>query len=466
MVTVKRPRRVFSFTDHAKQQPKAPPPGDRLDAQFMDLSDAIRSTQDALAEIRRDDGQLNNNSVTEHHLATDLRQKIIGDVQAQLAPVALQISGTAATARDAERNAQLYAEDAEKAVATAQLLVNGLAALRELITAKSDTTAATQDVVAMLNTEAENWANYSKANADNAIKAKDEALAWAEYLAGPVVNSGEAPAYIAGSPFPNGLYYQPVQGGVAGLWSAKWWALQAYNLVGAAGQFFLGPWPAGPLPGEQNPETGQVAPDPIPPGSIYYDLSSGSIMVWDGDSWEQSIALVASYQASFVYQATAGQTSFSGADLNGQTPTVGDFPSEVHVNGVRLVPTLDYTVDVGTNTLHIGTPLTLNSMVQWDLLVAPLSVPPPPPAATIKAWKIAQLVPDGTTQNFPLNYNNGTATVPANVGSSPELLVTLDGTPQEPGVDFSASGSALHLVTAPLADAHLWAVWYQPEAAP
>jgi hypothetical protein len=458
MVTVKRPRRVFSFTDHAKQQPKAPPPGDRLDAQFMELADAIRTTQDALAEIRRDDGALRNQSVTEHHLVDGLRQKIVGDVQQQLAPIALSISGTAATARDAERNAQLYAKDAEAAVAVAHQLVSGLAALRELVQSKSDTSFATQQVVDMLATESENWANYSKANADNAIKAKDEALAWAEYLAGPVVNSAEAPAYIQGSPFPNGLYYQPVEGGVAGLWSAKWWALQAYNLVGAAGQFFLGPWPSGPLPGEQNPSTGQVVPDPIPPGSIYYDESSGQIMVWNGSAWVQSIALVSSFQNSFVYQAAASQQTFSGADLNGQTPDVGNYPSNVFVNGVRLVPQLDYTIDVGTDTLHIAVPLTAGSAVQWDLLI-----PPGAPTAHVKAWKIEPLLPDGSTQNFPLKYTNASSViVDAAVGASPELMVTLDGTPQEPGSDFSANGSALHLVNAPGADADLWAVWYQP----
>lgn len=428
----------------------------------MELVDAITTTQAALAEIRRDDGALKNNSITEHHLATDLRAKIVGDVQGQLAPIALSISGTAAQARDAERNAQLFAKDAEAALDVARQLTSGMAALRELVTSRADTSYATQQVVDMLTTEAENWANHSKAQADNAIAAKDEALAWAEYLAGPVVDSGKAPAYIAGSKFPNGLYYQPVEGGVAGLWSAKWWALQAYGLVGAAGQFFLGPWPSGPLPGEQNPDTGQVVPDPIPPGSIYYDLASGQIMVWDGTQWKTSMALVASFQASYVYQATAGQTAFVGPDINGQTPAVGDYPSEVHVNGVRLIPALDYSIDVGTSTLTIGTPLTLGSMVQWDLLV-----PPAASAAVVKAWKIAQLTPDGTTQNFPLQYVDATSTtVDANVGSSPELLVTLDGTPQEPGVDFSASGSALHMISAPLADANLWAVWYQPEAAP
>jgi len=463
MVTVKRPQRLFSFTDYQKTRPKEPPPGDRLDAMFMELASAIESTQQALAEIRRDDGKLQSETVTERHLVPGLIDNLIDDLKAKIAPTALATAGNAANAQNAERMAALYAADAERAVAVATQLVNGMTALRELITSKSGANDAASQVADMFATEAESWANLAHGMADNAIKAKDEALAWAEYLAGPVVNAAQAPAYIAGSPFPNGLYYQPIEGGVAGLFSAKWWALQAYNLVGAAGQFFLGPWPGPPLPGEQNPSTGQVAPNPIPPGSIYYDVTSGQVMVWNGTAWKTSVAPVSAVpQAQHVYVATANQQNFSGPDSNGQTPDVGDYPSDVYINGVRLVPTLDYTIDAGTDTLHINAPVTLNSIVQWDLLGAP-----PAAFAALRAWKIAALTPDGTTQDFPLKYvDASSATVDANVGSSAELLVSLDGALQEPGIDFTASGSAMHLAAVPPADGDLWAVWYQPEVTP
>jgi hypothetical protein len=458
MVTVKRPQRLFSFSDHSQMRPKEPPPGDRLDAQFHELIEAINTTQNALSEIRRDDGKLKNRTVTEDHLVPGLLSSIKTNLTSELAPFALSVAGASANAREAERKTALYAQDAERAVQVATTLVNGMAALRQLIQNKSDVNAKAADIADMFATESENWANYSRAQADNAIKAKDEAVAWAEYLAGPVVDPGAAPAYIAGSPIGSGLYYQPVEGGLAGLWSAKWWALQAYSLVGAAGQFFLGPWPAGPLPGEQNPQTGQVTPNPIPPGSIYYDTTSGQIMVWNGIAWKQATALQSTVSISYVYQAAASQQNFSGPDLNGQTPDVGNYPSNVFINGVRLVPTLDYTIDVGTDTLHINAPVTLNSMVQWDLLV-----PPAAASAMVKAWKIVPLAPDGAIQNFPLKYvNAASATVDANVGSSPELIVVLDGVMQEPGSDFSAAGSALHMIVAPGADADFWAVWYQP----
>jgi hypothetical protein len=113
-------------------------------------------------------------------------------------------------------------------------------------------TAAAFDAEA---TTAENWGTYSKAQADNAIAAKNEALQWAEYLAGPVVTSAAAPRILP-APFPHGLYYQPVQGpgGVAGLWSG------GGGLCGAArGRVGVSlPGRLRPSPGarETNPATG------------------------------------------------------------------------------------------------------------------------------------------------------------------------------------------------------------------
>ena len=457
MVTVRRPQRIFSFSDHSQMRPKEPPPGDRLDAQFHELIEAISTTQSALAEIRRDDGKLNNQTVTEHHLVPGLLSSIKENLVNELAPFALSVAGASSNAVEAERKTAMYAQDAEAAVAVATQLVNGMKALRQLIQSKSDVNVKAADVADMFATEAENWANYSHSQADNAASSRDEAVMWAEYLAGPVVDASKAPAYIAGSPIGNGLYYQPVEGGIAGLWSSKWWALQAYNLVGAAGQFFLGPWPAGPLPGEQSPSTGQVAPSPIPPGSIYYDTTKGQIMVWDGAQWKHAVGLLAPAQvAHYVYNATANQQDFSGVDNNGMTPVVGSYPSDVFINGVRLVGGQDYSVNNTTNVLHVTTPLPVGSVVMWDLLMQPGV-----PAALVSAWKIDHLAPDGTAQDFLLKYTSGATQMDANVGKNSELQLVLDGTPQEPGTDFTASGNNLHLALAPSADADMWAVWYQ-----
>lgn len=462
MPVIERPDRVFNFSDWARHHPRDQVPGDRLDAQFTSLIRAIETTQLALSDLRRDDGKLRNGLIGPEQLHKQLVDDLLGDIAAVVGPIEMRVRGVALAAQDSERSASLFARDAEAALNVARQLASGLAALRYFIEQRVDYVERASDSVDVYATDSENWANYSKAQADNAIKAKDEALAWAEYLAGPVVDSAKAPAYIAGSPYPHGLYYQPVEGGLAGLWSAKWWALQAQNIVGNLGIYYLGAWDTPPLPGQVNPDTGQTVPNPILPGSIYFDPADQQLKVWNGTQWVQSVALTSSYTARFAYEATAGQTVFSGADKNGVVPVVGASPSEVHVNGVLLLPDEDYGIDTAASTLTINTPLTAGSIVQWDLLVAASTLAP----GSINAFKLQPMTPDGVTTDFTMTYLDplGGDPLPTNVGSGAQLMVSLDGCVQEPGAAYTALGSNLHFIEAPVATASLWAVWYQPGA--
>ncbi|WP_370139747.1 MULTISPECIES: hypothetical protein [unclassified Bradyrhizobium] len=312
--------------------------------------------------------------------------------------------------------------------------------------------------------ETENWADYAKAQADNAIKAKDEALQWAEYLAGPVVNADDAPAYIEASPFPHGLYYQPVEGygGMGGLWSAKWWAIYAAQLVGPWGYYYLGGWHDAPMPGETNPNTGIKVPNPIAPGSTYYDLDENQLYVWNGSTWTTPMALAPGFVQQLVYTATAGQTLFSGADDNGAVPDIGTSPSDVHVNGVRQIPNDDFTIS--GNVLTLTDAVAAGSMVQWDVLIPGEKLAP----GAVFSFKIHPLTPDGSTRDFELQYTDPLSGIPAlaDVTDNAQLVVVLDGITQEPGPDFTASGSNLHLITAPRSDAKLWAVWHRPAVTP
>jgi hypothetical protein len=457
---LKRPARLFSFSDWNKDRPKEPPPGDRLDAQFLELIDTIAQTQEALREIRRDDGALKSNSVGDEQLTTNLREVLIGDIEARVAAIHSTISGIARQAQDSEKSAQLFAEDAERALIVARQMISDWNVIRDSAVRASDYAQRSARSTDINATEAEDWANYSKAQADNAIAAKDEALQWAEYLAGPVVDPAHAAQYIAESKFPNGLFYQPVEGSPAGLWSAKWWAIYARSLVGNVAFYYLGAWDAPPLPGETNPNTGQTVPNPLTEGSIYYDTNSGTIFVWNGTAWTSPVALAQGFVGNFVYTAAANQTVFSGPDDSGTTPEVGTSPSDVYVNGVRLIPDEDFTV--AGDALTILAPLTAGSTVMWDLLVPQEKLAP----GTVNAFKIKPITLDGSTQDFPLQYvDSGGATVDAEVGSGVQMQVSLDGCMQESGKDYTASGAAIHFSSAPPADASLWMIWYQPGSA-
>lgn len=467
MTSIERPRRLFSFTDWSKANGTRSPPGDRLDAQIDLLVNAIFSTQQALAEIQRDDGKLKNSLVTAETLEPSLADQLAIAVERRTAAMVQLAEQAAARTRFAEQNLSLFARDAEAAAISASQFLSAVNTAQQLVAQSESRVANLATSTETDATDAENWGQYSKAQADNAIKAKDEALQWAEYLAGPVVNADDAPAYIAASPFPHGLYYQPVEGygGIGGLWSSKWWAIYAAQLVGPWSFYYLGGWSYPPSPGETNPATGVKVPNPLAPGSMYYDLDDGTLYVWDGSNWTSPLTLAPGFVTQVVYTAIEGQATFSGPDDNGVTPNVSNSPSDVHVNGVRQVVGDDYSVDAATSTLTLVDPVSAGSIVQWDILIPASKLAP----GAINAYKL-QLspAPDGTVRDFHLKYTDPTSGSPvdAAVGSGAQLMVSLDGIVQEPGPDYTASAANLHMVVAPPADGHFWAVWYQPGAAP
>jgi hypothetical protein len=466
MATLRAPKRRYSFTDHYLSRPRDPPPGTELDAQFADLREAIISTQQCLSELRRDDGQLVNASVGRHQLKPALVDEMTGDVRVMITGMTRAVESAISAQRISVNEIALLAKDAENAAVAAAQFLSAIKNIEGRLLAATQRAEVASTSVDVFATDAENWANYSQAQAENAAKSEDNALAWAEYLAGPVIDNAHAADFIAQSPYPHGLFYQPVQGfgGTGGLWSAKWWAIYCQQLVGFISFYYLGGWDHPPAPGEVNPDTGQQVPEPLAPGSIYYDEIDGTLKVWTGETWHEPFALTGGLTSRFTYKATAGQTVFSGADIFGVSPTLdATMQHDVHVNGVKWVRDDgtgkgDYTVNVATSALTLLTPVTVNSVVQWDLLVSPIKLAPG--AATI--YKMNTLVPDGTTTAFTLTYAGPGGTTAAAPTKPAELLVVLDGVPQEPITDYTTSGSTLNMIAAPGATSRMWVVWFKP----
>ena len=66
----------------------------------------------------------------------------------------------------------------------------------------------------------------------------------------------------------------------------------------------------------------------------------------------------------FIYQATAGQTSFSGSDANSNTLTYADGEYvDVYQDGILLKPATDYTSTTGT-TVVLVTGASVNDVVE------------------------------------------------------------------------------------------------------
>jgi hypothetical protein len=461
MPAIVRPKQSILFSD----RPRGLVQADLLDAQIHNLVQAIHSTQVALEEIRRDDGKLKNNIVGRDQLEQDIKhsRSEMDSVEQRVLAAAQNAVEAVGRVVSAGRDVDFRANDAEAAAVSAAKSLSAVtldSATAFDAASDADNSADRAESAAI---QSENWSNHSLANSDNAIAAKNEATQWAEYLAGPVVDPNAAPAYIQNHPYGHGLYYQPVQGGVAGLWSAKWWALYAQNLVGNVGFYYLGPSDSPPIPGGQNPVTGQAYPNPIAPGSFYYDTSSHppQVMFWNGAQWmPPNPNVTAGYLARFYYTAAAGQTVFSGNDNNGVQPSFTTEGHNVHVNGVRLVPDVDFTIDNPNQSMSLIESVPAGSSIQWDLLIPGDKVN----SAALDAFKIETLTPNGSQVSFNLSYIDpaSSTSTPTEIGTGSQLQVSLDGVIQEPAVDYTAIGSVLTMATPPPVDSKLWAVWYRP----
>jgi hypothetical protein len=246
---------------------------------------------------------------------------------------------------------------------------------------------------------------------------------------------------------------------MGGLWSAKWWAIYAAQLVGPWNFYYLGSWSTPPMPGQINPGTGVQVPYPLADGSFYYNTTESVLYVWNGTQWTTPYALASGFRASYVYIATAGQTVFTGPDSNGHTPNVGTSPSDIHLNGVKLVPTTDYAIDSSGSSCTLVTGVEAGSILQWDLLVPTTSLAP----GAVTTFKVALTpsAPDGTTTVFSMKYTHPTlGPTPVNATDGSQLQVSLDGIVQEPGSDYSATGATLTMATPPGVGAHFWVVWF------
>ena len=434
-----RPAKVYDFTAFARRQPTAPPPGDRIDAQLTNHADAITAVQMAVEQL----------------------------IAAQTKPIDIEAPVRALLAR-----AEAAAEQANRASGYAQALADQAQLQLRRMFAEADRArdvadraearvAAATTIPDAAVAPSPNYAPgqtmpslgygtggfYASDDAGAAAVSADYAqvsIEWAEHLPDTIP--------------PNILAINAISGEH---WSSRWWALRSANAFGMLAWWYMGAWP-GPPPTTPNTPTG----DPIPPGAMYFDELLGIMLVWNGSSWVPlAQGAAAATTATLYYHAAAGQTVFplSVADRYGhtfafnQTQTEGLFAL---INGVRLEPTVDFTVDTVASSVTFLRPLPLNAIVMFDLLtpVAQLT-----PGGTVSTVLLTPLAPNGTTKTFPLSVAHNSA--PTNVAKNEELLVVVNGVPQRPGNAYNASAASITFVEAPEADAIIFIVWFGPAGA-
>jgi ribosomal protein L29 len=101
-------------------------------------------------------------------------------------------------------------------------------------------------------------------------------------------------------------------------------------------------------------------------GDLVFDTTAQKLKVFDGSSYQLAGSSVNGTSQRFKFVATASQTTFSGADANGNTLTYdvasGTAFADIYLNGVKL-DTSDFTATNGTSIV-LGSGASVNDILQ------------------------------------------------------------------------------------------------------
>jgi hypothetical protein len=84
-------------------------------------------------------------------------------------------------------------------------------------------------------------------------------------------------------------------------------------------------------------------------GDLYFDTASNTMKVYSSGGWINAGSSVNGTADRYKYTATASQTTFTGADDNGNTLSYDAGFLDVYLNGIRLVNGSDFTASNGTS---------------------------------------------------------------------------------------------------------------------
>ena len=209
------PVRQYSFTDWQVNNPSAPPPGDRLDAEFDRGNGTQSQTLDWVGTSLNTDGTLRTGIVGEPQLVPGLFDHIADDAVAQVQPLVVEAENAAGQALNSASAALSYST-----------LAGGSAtqAGQSATTARGAATGAQTSASAALDSA--NAASASAADAANSANHADgDAALCADYGLVTQAWAEHMPDTIP----PNIL---AVMGVTGDHWSSRWWANRAAETLG------------------------------------------------------------------------------------------------------------------------------------------------------------------------------------------------------------------------------------------
>lgn len=103
--------------------------------------------------------------------------------------------------------------------------------------------------------------------------------------------------------------------------------------------------------------------NPLMVGALYWDTTTNKMRVYTASGWVDSTSMSQAALTIYRYTATAGQTTFSGADVNGLVLAYLAGGLVVALNGVIIVNGVDYTATNGV-TVVLGSGATAGDTLE------------------------------------------------------------------------------------------------------
>jgi hypothetical protein len=320
------PDRAFSFTDWQVSNPTAPPPGDKLDAEFDRTNQAVEDQLTWTSASLNSDGSIRDGIIGENNLVPglfdDLSEGVIDDVQ-PLVDTATNAAGAAQASASAAAASATSAAGANTAAQGANTAAQGAAGDARLSAANAQGA----------NTAAQGAAGDARLSVANAQGASalaqdyaDVTQAWAEHMPDTIP--------------PNILAVMGISGDH---WSSRWWANRAAQIALTTG--------------------GLVTASPAPPANPF-----------DGQLWWDSVGtqLYIYYNDGNSKQWVAASNYGAGAAGLGDAPSDGTAYGRLNAAWSQvLVPAVGtFTDGGGSYPAQTVTPLRMSGMAfigsGWD----------------------------------------------------------------------------------------------------
>ena len=447
------PVRQYSFTNWQTNNPTAPPPGDRMDAEYDRANDAITQTITWVETSLNTDGSLRAGTVGQSQLVPGLFDDVAQDIIDEVQPLVDSAQSYASAASGSSSSAQTAANQAASANTAAQGSATAASNSAVLASTAANTASTSANTATTSATNATTAANHASGDAALSQDYADVCEAWAEHMPDTI-----PPNILA------------VMGITGDHWSARWWANEASTTVSTAldelnqalndalddinqaGDYWLGvlqDQTENAIEGIQSlylgafyaPPAADTLGNPIATGAMYFDLTLDAAYVWNGTAWRPLVTPGPAAIVRYVYVATANQTIFTGADRNGNV-LVYNHANYQTINvfkaGVLLTPVNDYTEQV--NQITLTAPATAGQIVQLEVCTIP---------QVALNWQTIQLDTSAWTSSGGVlrNAANGASVTP---NAPSDVMISADGVWQQGVRDYTIAGNLLTFTT-PLA---------------